>query len=136
MMPLLPIIPVASVVLIDTDQRLLISTRPQGKTMQDLWEFPGGKIEEGETPEQTAVRELEEELSLSTATSCLLPLTFNSYAYDDFHLLIYLFTCRRWDGLLHPNEGQQTQWVFSHELRHYTMPEANKHLCAMLRDYL
>ena len=104
--------------------------------MAGLWEFPGGKVEAGETPEEALIRELREELAVDTVESCLAPFTFASHAYDDFHLLMPLFVCRKWTGKVTPMEGQQIKWVMPMRLRDYPMPAADKPLIAMLRDYL
>lgn len=130
------IIRVAAAALIDYDGRILLTSRPSGKIMSGLWEFPGGKIEDNETPEECIIRELHEELSINTYKSCLAPLTFNSHSYNGFHLIIYLYLCRKWEGSVTANEGQQTTWITANKLKDFSMPEANKHLCAMLRDYL
>jgi len=122
--------------LIDADGRVLICRRPEGKAMAGLWEFPGGKVEPGETPEAALIRELREELGLDVKTRCIAPLTFASHAYDDFHLLMPLYVCRAWDGLVHPKEGQDTKWVRPAALADYPMPPADKPLVAFLRDYL
>lgn len=132
----LPTVLVAAVALFDTDGRVLIAQRPEGKSMAGLWEFPGGKVEAGETPEQALIRELREELAVDTVESCLAPFTFASHAYDDFHLLMPLFVCRKWTGRVTPMEGQQIKWVMPMQLRDYPMPAADKPLIAMLRDYL
>lgn len=135
-MPDLPIILVAAVALFDADGRVLIAQRPEGKSMAGLWEFPGGKVEDGETPETALIRELREELAVDTVESCLAPFTFASHAYDDFHLLMPLFVCRKWEGRVTPMENQQIKWVMPMRLGDYPMPPADKPLIAMLRDYL
>ncbi len=127
---------VSAVALIDPDGRVLLAERPAGKSMAGLWEFPGGKIEVGETPEQALVRELKEELAIDTWASCLAPLTFASHSYDDFHLLMPLFACRKWDGIVTPQEGQRLAWVKPNKLRDYPMPAADIPLIAMIRDLL
>jgi len=132
----LPIILVAAVALFDKDGRVLIAQRPEGKSMAGLWEFPGGKVESGETPEQALIRELQEELAVDTVESCLAPFTFASHAYDDFHLLMPLYVCRKWQGKVAPVEGQALRWVLPMQLKEYPMPPADKPLIAMLRDWL
>lgn len=132
----LPVVLVAAVALFDADGRVLIAQRPEGKPMAGLWEFPGGKVDPGETPESALIRELKEELAIDTVESCLAPFTFASHAYDDFHLLMPLFVCRKWQGRVTPMEGQQTKWVFPAQLADYPMPPADKPLIAMLRDCL
>ena len=132
----LPVVLVAAVALFDVDGRVLIAQRPEGKSMAGLWEFPGGKVEEGETPEAALIRELREELAVDTVESCLAPFTFASHAYDDFHLLMPLFVCRKWQGRVTPMENQQIKWVMPMRLGDYPMPPADKPLIAMLRDYL
>ena len=132
----LPIILVAAVALFDKDGRVLIAQRPEGKSMAGLWEFPGGKVEGGETPEAGLIRELREELAVDTVESCLAPFTFASHAYDDFHLLMPLYVCRKWEGQVTPMENQQIKWVMPMRLGDYPMPPADKPLIAMLRDYL
>ena len=127
---------VAACALIDTDGRVLITQRPEGKPMAGLWEFPGGKVEAGETPEATLVRELGEELGIDTAASCLAPLTFASHAYDDFHLLMPLYVCRRWKGIVQGREGQALKWVRAQALRDYPMPPADLPLIPALTDLL
>lgn len=127
---------VSAVALIDIDGRILLAQRPEGKSMAGLWEFPGGKVEQGETPEAALVRELEEEIGVNTWKSCLAPLTFASHAYDDFHLLMPLFACRKWEGTPTPREGQTLKWARVSELRDYPMPPADIPLIAMLRDLL
>ena len=127
---------VSAVALIDQDGRILIAERPDGKSMAGLWEFPGGKVELGETPEQALVRELSEELGIKTWNSCLAPLTFASHAYEDFHLLMPLFVCRKWEGIVIPKEEQELKWVYSNELKNYPMPPADKPLIPILRDWI
>lgn len=127
---------VSAVALIDIDGRILLAQRPAGKSMAGLWEFPGGKVEKGETPEAALIRELEEEIGVSTWKSCLAPLTFASHAYEDFHLLMPLFACRKWEGTPRPKEGQTLEWARVSELRNYPMPPADIPLIAMLRDML
>jgi len=127
---------VAAVALIDADGRVLIAQRPEGKAMAGLWEFPGGKVEAGETPEAALIRELHEELGIDTHASCLAPLTFASHAYPDFHLLMPLFACRRWQGTARPREGQVLKWVRAKDLRAYPMPPADLPLIPILRDWL
>ncbi|MEM8792968.1 MAG: 8-oxo-dGTP diphosphatase MutT [Pseudomonadota bacterium] len=127
---------VAAAALIDPDGRVLLAQRPEGKSMAGLWEFPGGKVEPGETPEACLVRELAEELGISTWESCLAPLSFASHAYEDFHLLMPLYACRKWQGIVEPREGQRTAWVRANELRSYPMPAADIPLIAVLRDWL
>ncbi len=127
---------VSAVALIDVDGRVLLAQRPEGKSMAGLWEFPGGKVEVGETPEQALIRELEEELGINTWQSCLAPLTFASHAYDDFHLLMPLFACRKWDGTPQGREGQTLKWVRKHQLRDYSMPAADVPLIPILMDWL
>ena len=131
-----PIVLVSAVALIDGDDRVLIARRPQGKPMAGLWEFPGGKLRHGETPEAALIRELQEELGLDTRESCLAPLTFASHRYEAFHLVMPLFVCRKWDGIPSPREGQALAWVRPVRLRDYDMPPADKPLVAMLRDFL
>ena len=127
---------VSAFALIDQDGRILIAKRPDGKSMAGLWEFPGGKVELGETPEQALVRELSEELGIKTWNSCLAPLTFASHAYEDFHLLMPLFVCRKWEGIVIPKEEQELKWVYSNELKNYPMPPADKPLIPILRDWI
>lgn len=127
---------VSAVALIDADGRVLLAQRPPGKSMAGLWEFPGGKVEPGETPEAALIRELDEELGISTHASCLAPLTFASHGYPDFHLLMPLFACRRWQGTPMSREGQTLKWARVSELRDYPMPPADVPLVAVLRDWL
>ncbi len=127
---------VSAVALIDRDGRVLLAQRPEGKSMAGLWEFPGGKVEQGETPEAALIRELNEELGIDTWASCLAPLTFSSHAYEDFHLLMPVFACRKWEGIPKPCEGQKLAWVTVNALRDYEMPPADKPLIPVLRDLL
>jgi 8-oxo-dGTP diphosphatase len=127
---------VAACALIDGDGRVLIAQRPEGKSMAGLWEFPGGKVEPGESPEETVIREMREELGVTIEEPCLAPFTFASHAYDDFHLLMPLYLCRKWQGDVRPTEGQAVKWVRARDLRDYPMPPADKPLVAMLIDYL
>lgn len=133
-MPLLLL--VAACALIDPEKRVLIAQRPDGKPMPGLWEFPGGKVEEGETPEDTVIRELAEELAISVTRTCLAPLTFASHDYPDFHILMPLFVCRRWEGVPVPRESQQLRWVRATRLRDYRMPAADEPLISHLADLL
>lgn len=130
------IIWVSAVALVDPDGRVLLAQRPEGKSMAGLWEFPGGKIEQGETPEEALIRELHEELGIETWNSCLAPLTFASHSYDDFHLMMPLFACRKWNGTPHPREGQTLAWVRPAQMRDYPMPPADLPLIPFLRDFL
>ncbi|MCA3441669.1 MAG: 8-oxo-dGTP diphosphatase MutT [Rhodobacter sp.] len=130
------IVLVSAVALIDADGRVLLAQRPEGKSMAGLWEFPGGKVEPGETPEAALIRELKEELGIDTWQSCLAPLTFASHAYPEFHLLMPLFACRRWQGAATPREGQTLAWVRPAALRDYPMPPADLPLLPILRDWL
>ena len=127
---------VSAVALIDCDGRVLLAQRPESKTMAGLWEFPGGKIEPGETPETALIRELDEELGIDTAASCLAPLSFASHSYDDFHLLMPLFACRKWNGTPQAREGQTLKWVRANALKDYPMPPADIPLIPILRDWL
>lgn len=127
---------VAAVALIDPDGRVLLTQRPEGKSMAGLWEFPGGKIEPGETPEAALIRELQEELGIDTWASCLAPLTFASHGYESFHLLMPLFACRKWEGIPRGLEGQALKWVRPLDLRSYPMPPADLPLIPILRDWL
>ena len=127
---------VSAVALIDRDGRVLLAQRPEGKSMAGLWEFPGGKVEGSETPEAALVRELHEELGIETWNSCLSPLTFASHTYDDFHLLMPLFACRKWNGIVQPKEGQTLKWVYPKDFSNYPMPPADIPLIPILRDWL
>jgi 8-oxo-dGTP diphosphatase len=127
---------VSAVALIDTEGRVLLAQRPEGKSLAGLWEFPGGKVEAGETPEIALIRELKEELGIDTWQSCLAPLTFASHSYPDFHLLMPLFACRKWQGIVTPREGQGLKWVRAGDLRNYPMPPADIPLIPILRDWL
>ena len=127
---------VSAVALIDAEGRILLAQRPEGKSLAGLWEFPGGKVEPGETPEAALIRELKEELGIDTWQSCLAPLTFASHSYDDFHLLMPLFACRRWQGIASPQEGQKLAWVRAQNLRDYPMPPAGLPLIPILLDWL
>jgi len=131
-----PILIVAACALVDLDGRVLLARRPEGKTMAGLWEFPGGKLIAGETPEAALIRELKEELGIDVATACLAPLFFASHAYDRFHLLMPLYVCRRWQGTPHGQEGQALAWVHKDRLAEYPMPEADRPLVPLLRDFL
>jgi len=130
------IVLVAAVALVDVDGRVLLAQRPEGKSMAGLWEFPGGKVEPGETPETALMRELEEELGIETWESCLAPLTFASHTYDDFHLLMPLFVCRKWNGTPTGREGQTLAWAKPTKLRDYPMPPADIPLIPVIRDLL
>lgn len=130
------IITVVACALVDGDGRILISQRPEGRSMAGLWEFPGGKIENGESPEAALIRELQEELGIDTSENCLAPFTFASHAYENFHLLMPLYICRKWQGLVTGREGQATRWVRPNALKDYPMPPADIPLIAMLRDFL
>ena len=127
---------VAAVALVDSDGRVLLAQRPEGKAMAGLWEFPGGKVHAGETPEAALIRELKEELDIDTDAKCLAPYTFASHSYPDFHLLMPLYVCRVWQGIARPCEGQKLAWVRPADLSNYDMPPADVPLVAMLRDLL
>jgi 8-oxo-dGTP diphosphatase len=130
------IVLVAAVALVDADGRVLLAQRPAGKPLAGLWEFPGGKVNPGETPETALIRELAEELGIDVAASCLAPFTFASYSYPDFHLLMPLYICRKWSGIPTAREGQRLAWVRPARLGDYPMPPADPPLVAMLRDLL
>ncbi|MGX5840163.1 8-oxo-dGTP diphosphatase MutT [Mesorhizobium sp. ArgA1] len=127
---------VAACALVDTDGRVLLAQRPEGKQLAGLWEFPGGKVEPGETPEECLIRELQEEIGIETDIPCLAPLTFASHSYDDFHLLMPLFVCRRFRGIAQPKEGQALKWVRPKQMRDYPMPPADAPLIQFLIDLL
>jgi len=130
------IVTVAACALVDADGRVLLAQRPEGKPLAGLWEFPGGKLEAGETPERTLIRELEEELGIVVKEACLAPLTFASHSYPDFHLLMPLYICRRWEGIVSAKEGQALAWVRPNRLREYPMPPADVPLVAHLTTLL
>jgi 8-oxo-dGTP diphosphatase len=132
----LPVILVVAVALIDADGRVLLAQRPEGKPMAGLWEFPGGKVQGGESPEAALIRELREELGIDTHESCLAPLTFASHKYETFHLLMPLYVCRRWQGMVTPRESQQLAWVRAERLDRYAVPPADKPLIPVLKDLL
>ncbi|MCU0887160.1 MAG: (deoxy)nucleoside triphosphate pyrophosphohydrolase [Rubritepida sp.] len=127
---------VVACALLDADGRILLAQRPEGKSMAGLWEFPGGKLAEGETPEAALIRELREELGIETRAACLAPLFFASHGYERFHLLMPLYVCRKWSGRPTPREGQTLAWVRPEKLRDYPMPPADVPLVALLRDFL
>ena len=127
---------VVAIALIDADDRVLIAQRPKGKQLAGLWEFPGGKVDAGERPEQALIRELAEELGIAVKEACLAPLTFASHAYPDFHLLMPLYVCRRWEGTVVPREGQRLAWVRPNRLRDYPMPPADEPLISHLMGLL
>ena len=127
---------VVACALLDTDNRILIAQRPEGKSLAGLWEFPGGKVDPGESPEEALIRELREELGVETKTACLAPLTFASHAYPDFHLLMPLYVCRRWSGMPQSREGQALKWVRAKALRDFPMPPADEPLIAPLIELL
>ncbi|WP_219821776.1 8-oxo-dGTP diphosphatase MutT [Sneathiella aquimaris] len=132
----LPTVLVVAVALVDDDNRVLIAQRPEGKSMAGLWEFPGGKVETGETPENALIRELKEELSIDVTAACLAPFTFASHTYEAFHLLMPLYVCRRWAGTPKPVERQTLKWVRANQMKDFPMPPADIPLVAMLRDLL
>ena len=127
---------VSAAALVDADGRVLLARRPEGKPMAGLWEFPGGKVERGETPEAALIRELREELAIDTVESCLAPVAFASHDYGDFHLVLLLFACRKWEGTPEPAEHDELAWVRPTKMRDYDMPPADAPLVAMLRDIL
>ena len=127
---------VAACALIDGDGRVLLARRPEGKSMAGLWEFPGGKVEAGERPEQTLIRELDEELGIRVKEDCLAPFAFASHGYEDFHLLMPLYLCRRWEGIVTAREGQKLVWARPKEMGNYEMPPADLPLVVQLRDLL
>lgn len=127
---------VAACALVDADGRVLLTQRPEGKQLAGLWEFPGGKVEPGETPEECLVRELQEEIGISTKVPCLAPLTFASHSYDDFHLLMPLYVCRRYEGIARGLEGQALKWVRPKDMRNYPMPPADEPLIPFLIDLI
>jgi len=127
---------VAACALIDADGRVLLAQRPAGRSMAGLWEFPGGKVEAGERPEQTLIRELKEELGITVAEPCLAPLAFASHGYPEFHLLMPLYACRRWEGIPTPREGQNLAWVKPQRMWDYEMPPADEPLISHLLDLL
>jgi 8-oxo-dGTP diphosphatase len=131
-----PLLLVAACALVDPDRRVLITRRPEGKPMAGLWEFPGGKVEDGETPEATLIRELHEELGITVTEPCLAPLTFSSHNYREFHILMPLFVCRRWVGVLTARERQEMRWVKPARLRDFPMPPADEPLISHLADLL
>ncbi len=132
----LPLLVIPAIALIDNDGRILLAKRPRNKPMGGLWEFPGGKIEKCETPEQALIREIDEELGVNTKQSCLAPVSFASHAYDAFHLLLLLYICRRWQGSPEPKEGGELAWVKPSQLRQFDMPPANKEFISVLQDLL
>jgi 8-oxo-dGTP diphosphatase len=127
---------VVAAALVDVDGRVLLSQRPKGKRLEGLWEFPGGKIDADERPEDALIRELREELDVTVKADCLAPLTFASHAYDDFHLLMLLYACRRWEGFVQPLDGQALKWVRPKDMRAYPMPPADEPLIPHLEDLL
>lgn len=131
-----PILLVAAAALVDTDNRVLLSKRPEGKQLAGLWEFPGGKVDAGETPEEALIRELDEELGIEVCDTCLAPFTFASYPYREFHLLMPLFLCRKWEGDVIAREGQEIAWVRARRLADYPMPPADAPMVPWLRDLL
>lgn len=132
----LPVLLVTAVALVDVDGRVLLARRPSGRPMAGLWEFPGGKVQEGELPEAALIRELREELGIDVTKACLAPFTFASHTYEDFHLLMPLYVCRVWQGLVTAREGQELKWVRPRDMEEFPMPPADVPLVAMLRDLL
>lgn len=135
-LPYLKVVTVSAVLLIDADNRILLAQRPEGKPMAGLWEFPGGKVETGETPEYTLIREMNEELGIMTGVDCLQPVTFASHSYDDFHLLMPVFACRTWKGIPQGREGQNLKWVHKNDLNKYDMPPADVPLIPLIHQLL
>ena len=133
-LPYLNTVLVSAALLIDADNRILLTQRPEGKPMAGLWEFPGGKVEQGETPEYTLIRELKEELGIMTGVDCLQPVTFASHSYDDFHLLMPVFACRTWKGIAKGCEGQNLKWVHKQDLKNYAMPPADIPLIPLIHQ--
>jgi 8-oxo-dGTP diphosphatase len=131
-----PVLLVVAVALVDVDGRVLLAQRPEGKSLAGLWEFPGGKVEASERPEETLIRELHEELGITVQEACLAPLTFASHTYERFHLLMPLYICRRWDGLVQAREGQALKWVRPRQLRDHPMPPADEPLIPAIIDIL
>jgi 8-oxo-dGTP diphosphatase len=131
-----PLVLVVAAALIDADGRVLLAERPAGKSMAGLWEFPGGKVEAGERPEASLIRELREELGITVKEECLAPFAFASHAYEKFHLLMPLYLCRRWEGIVQPQEGQRIVWVRPLDMANYPVPPADVPLVAQLRDFL
>ena len=131
-----PLVLVVAAALIDSDGRVLLAERPAGKSMAGLWEFPGGKVEAGERPEASLIRELREELGITVKEECLAPFAFASHAYEKFHLLMPLYLCRRWEGIVQPQEGQRIVWVRPLDMANYPVPPADVPLVAQLRDFL
>jgi 8-oxo-dGTP diphosphatase len=131
-----PLVLVVAAALIDADGRVLLAERPAGKSMAGLWEFPGGKVEAGERPEASLIRELREELGITVKEECLAPFAFASHGYEKFHLLMPLYLCRRWEGIVQPQEGQRVVWVRPREMANYPVPPADVPLVAQLRDFL
>jgi len=134
--PYLKTVMVSAVLLVDVDGRILLAQRPEGKSMAGLWEFPGGKVEKGETPEYALIRELNEELGIMTGADCLQPVTFASHSYDDFHILMPLFACRTWKGIPQGKEGQALKWVSKGDLKNYPMPAADIPLIPLIHQLL
>jgi 8-oxo-dGTP diphosphatase len=131
-----PLVLVVAAALVDADGRVLLAERPAGKSMAGLWEFPGGKVEAGERPEASLIRELKEELGITVKEECLAPFAFASHGYEKFHLLMPLYICRRWEGIVQPQEGQRVVWVWPREMANYPVPPADVPLIAQLRDFL
>lgn len=131
-----PIVLVVAAALVDVDGRVLIAKRPRGKQLEGLWEFPGGKVDEGEIPEEALIRELKEELNIAVTKACLAPFVFTSHGYDSFHLLMPLYLCRRWEGFVTAREHEAIAWVRPEKLGEYPMPPADEPLVAWLRDFL